>query len=376
MRSETSSFQMISAAGTIVTPHSEEAKRIRLARWCDRVGALPVLQGLRRLWRRDLRILAYHRVLDIPDIGTFPFDLAVVSASTLQFREQLTLIRRRFHPVTFRDLFAAMDGGPALPADAILITFDDGYDDNYRVAFPILRDLGMSAMFFVSTGHIDSGLPYSYDWLVHMICMTTAERLVIPELGIDRALPRGRAERRVVAGALLERVKRFDDTAQQAIISRLQREWDMPRKPHPDCHPMNWDQLREMQAAGMEIGSHGVDHRMLAKLSQDELLREIKGSKAALDAHLDLPAEVISYPVGGYDAYDQQVMDIAKQAGYRAACNYIVGTNSLPTAARYALSRLPVEREMDIAWFTALTTLPEVFGYASNRNGGQRKGSA
>jgi hypothetical protein len=67
-------------------------------------------------------------------------------------------------------------------------------------------------------------------------------------------------------------------------------------------------------------------------------------------------------------------MDIAKQAGFKGACNYIAGTNSLSSPSRYALSRLPVEREMEIDWFSALTTLPEVFGYASLSNGGQRKG--
>jgi hypothetical protein len=220
-------------------------------------------------------------------------------------------------------------------------------------------------MFFVSTGHIDSGLPYAYDWLVHMLCVTSADRLVLPELDIDRPLPRSLAERRPIAEALLERVKRSDDAIQLAVIARLQREWNMPRLTHPDCHPMNWRQLSEMQEAGMEIGSHGVDHRMLAKLSQEDLVREIAGSKQALDSHLPLSSDVISYPVGGFDAYDERVMDIAKNAGYRAACSYVVGTNRVGHPARFALARLPVEREMDMAWFSAMTTLPELFGYPS-----------
>jgi peptidoglycan/xylan/chitin deacetylase (PgdA/CDA1 family) len=347
---------------------ADNGKRIQLARWSHRAGVLPLLQGLRRIWRPDLRILAYHRILDIADADAFKFDLEVVSASTRQFREQLELVKRRFRPVTFGDLIAALDGGPVLPADAILITFDDGYDDNYRVAFPILRELGMSAMFFVSTGHIDTGLPYAYDWLVYMVCATRASRLTVAELGMDVALPTDLIERRRIAEVLLERVKRSDDAQQNAVITRLQQEWNMPRVPHPDCHPMNWDQLREMQAAGMEIGSHGVHHRMLAKLPQDELVREIAESKVSLDGHLGRPAEVISYPVGGFDAYDERVMTIAREAGYRAACTYVVGTNRLNADSRYALKRLAVEREMDAAWFSAMTTLPEVFGYSSSHH--------
>lgn len=340
-------------------------KRVRLARSLYRVGALPALQTLRRLLRDDLRILAYHRVLDIDDLDAFKFDLAVVSASTQQFREQLECIRRRFNPITFGEVIAALDGGPPLPADAVLLTFDDGYDDNYRVAFPILRDFGMSAMFFVSTGHIDTGMPYAYDWIVYMICVTGADRLAIPELGIEEPLPRSLVERRRVAEALLERVKRADDATQRAVIDRLEREWNLRRAPNTDCRPMSWDQLREMQSAGMEIGSHGVHHRMLAKLSDEDLEYELRASKAALDAHLDKPIEVLSYPVGGSDAYDRRVMDAAARAGYRAACSYVGGTNVPGEMSRYALNRLAVEREMDKAWFSAMVAVPEVFGYPS-----------
>jgi peptidoglycan/xylan/chitin deacetylase (PgdA/CDA1 family) len=340
-------------------------RRVRLARSCYRIGALPALQALRRVWRDDLRILAYHRVLDIDDLSRFKFDLAVVSASSAQFREQLDWIRRRFHPVTFREVIAALDGGPPLPADAMLITFDDGYEDNYRIAFPILREFGMSATFFVSTGHIDSGRPYAYDWLVYMICTAAADRLSIPELRVEQRLPASLVERRRIAEHVLEAVKRADDATQRAVIAKLERDWNLPRSPHPDCRPMTWDALAEMQDAGMEIGSHGVHHRMLAKLADDELEHELVASKAALDARLGRPAEVISYPVGGADAYDARVMDAAARAGYRAACSYVGGTNVRGAMSRYALNRLAVERDMDKAWFAAMVAVPEVFGYPS-----------
>src|SRR3546814_17600236 len=74
-------------------------------------------------------------------------------------------LRDRFHPVSCREIVAALDGGLALPRDAALVTFDDGYDDNHAIALPILSDLGVPAPFFVATGHIDSGRPSDYAWL-------------------------------------------------------------------------------------------------------------------------------------------------------------------------------------------------------------------
>jgi peptidoglycan/xylan/chitin deacetylase (PgdA/CDA1 family) len=255
----------------------------------------------------------------------------------------------------------------------VLITFDDGYDDNDRIAFPLLREAGLSAMFFVSSGHIASARPYAYDWLVHMLCTTTQSRLHAPELGIDCPLPAGPdalAERRQLAGRVLDRIKTLDAEGQQALVDRLQREWNLPDAVgHPDCRPMRWDQLREMHAAGMEIGSHGVDHRMLAKLSPQAMRDEVAGSKQAIEAALGAPVTAMSYPVGGRDAYNDEVMAAAREAGYRIACSYLAGCEGLQPASRYQMRRLPIERHVDAGWFEGMLSLPELFCHRSRETG-------
>ena len=331
-------------------------------------GLLGGLTRLRAQLVRDLRILAYHRVLTLADEDAFGFDADLVSASEAQFRAQMQLLARRFQPIRFADLIAAMDGGPSLPARAVIVTFDDGYDDNYTRAWPILRETGVPATFFVSTGHIDSGIVYAYDWLVHMILRTTAARLVIAEIDVDLPIPARPVDRRALAAMLLDRLKWRTADEQSAIITRLEQAWAMPRaEGHADCRPMTWDQLREMRASGMEIGSHGVWHNMLAKLPREAMREEIAGSKRTLDRELGGSVEVISYPVGGIDAYDAEVLQAARDAGYRIGCSYASGTHRMPLSSPFELKRLPVERHMDEAWFAALVGLPEAFSYPSRQ---------
>jgi peptidoglycan/xylan/chitin deacetylase (PgdA/CDA1 family) len=345
-------------------PASGRGLRHQLARALHQSRALPALAGLRSLVRRDLRILAYHRVCEIPDPDAFEFDLALVSASPQAFRDQMELVRRRHHPMRFSDVLAALDAGRRLPRNAVVVTFDDGYDDNYRTAFPILRELGVPATFFVSTGHIDSGLPYLYDWLVHVVLRTGLARLSIPELGIDRPLDANRDARRAAAAQMLDRIKAHDAATQVAIIERLAAQSDMPRTPgHADCRPMSWDQLREMGDAGMEIASHGVTHRMLAKLPDAEITAEVAGSQSSIARELGAPTPVIAYPVGGFDAFDDRVIAAAKAAGFRLGCSYVAGTNRLPGAPPFALGRLAVESDMDATWFEAMLGIPEWFTY-------------
>lgn len=339
------------------------SRRQRLAERAHAWGALPLMQTLRGLFRRDLRVLAYHRVRDVaPD---FAFDRALVSASPEGFRRQMLHLRECFHPVSCREVVAALDGGPALPRDAVLVTFDDGYDDNHSVAFPILRELGVPATFFVSTGHIDSGMPYAYDWLAHLVVTTADRRLRIPALGMDIPLPADRNSRHAITGTVLDRLKYLDDAGQQAVIEDLQLRCGRPRAAHADCRPMNWDQLREMRDGGMEIGGHGVHHRMLAKLPDDALLAEIAECQARLTAELGAPAVAVSYPVGGPDAYDARVIDAVRAQGFRVGFSYVSGVSRPDDRNRYRLLRVPVEADVDERWFRGIVAAPELFSHAS-----------
>ena len=355
------------------TPELAAGKRQRLGRMVHRLGLLPLLaRGRALLAESDVRILAYHRVLDVAEDAHghtgFEFDLDLVSASVDQFRQQMSFLRDNFQPLRFSDWIEAQVSGRPLPGNAILVTFDDGYDDNYHYAFPILRELGMPATFFVATGHIDSGLPYVYDWLVHMLLCTPAKHLDASELGINTPikLPRGRAARRALGADVLGKLKSSTEVQERAFLTRLANEWGMPaNQPHPQCQPMTWSQLREMHATGMEVASHAVSHRILARLPDADLAAELNGSLGTLRRELDdSVTPVLAYPVGGPMEFSERVIELAREAGYQMGCSYISGSNPVARAQPFELRRIPIERYMDIGWFAAAVTIPSVFSYS------------
>ena len=341
-------------------------RRERLARWLQLSGMLPVAGALRNLVRSDFRILGYHRILESADPHGFHFDVELISATAEAFRRQMAWLRRHYQPIRFDQFLEYAESGRQLPPRAVLVTFDDGYDDNYRIAYPILRELDMSAMFFVSTGHIESGLPYTYDWLVHMLSCTPRNRVELPRIGETWELPASRQQRRQLASRLLDRMKSLDALDQEQLVAELERTLDMPRHPHVDCQPMSWTQLREMQQGGMEIGSHGIHHRMLGKLPDDEMRNEVSGSKLQLERELQVGIDAISYPVGSADAFSDEVELEARKAGYRVGCSYTTGMAQAAPGMRFRMPRLPVE-VMREGWFEGMMALPEAFTYPTRK---------
>lgn len=340
-------------------------KRQRAARFVDRVGLLGLLSGARSLLVRDLRILAYHRVLPRAQLEEHAFDPDLISASADVFREQMRYIARHFRPLTFRELADRIERGLPVERGSVIVTFDDGYEDNYTIAFPILREVGVPATFFLATGHVDRGTPYRYDWFAHAL-LCGRGRIAAAEIGIEREMPGGSAERQALVATALNRLKALTQARQDALIDRVCADLALPI-PAADarCRPMQWAQAREMARAGMEFGSHGVTHRMLAKLSDAEIAAEVLESKAAIERETGATVTVISYPVGGTDAFDQRVIDASRAAGYRFACSYLSGTNRAGAWQQYALRRLKVERYTDAVAFRSQLALPEVFSYRS-----------
>lgn len=109
-----------------------------------------------------LPILMYHHVDDVPRT-LFDSQRRDLTVEPLTFRRQLEFLEaNRARTVSLSDLMHYLDGGEPLPARAVVLTFDDGYEDNYRVAYPLLRQFGMSGTFFVVANLV--GTPGYMTW--------------------------------------------------------------------------------------------------------------------------------------------------------------------------------------------------------------------
>ena len=347
--------------GVYVSGKREFASRVITA-----LGLSNVVGGVRSAMVKDLRVLAYHRVLKDLDETVFPFDAELVSAREADFDWQMAYIARRFNPVSIQQVTDAINGGKPLPKRAVMVTFDDGFRDNFEVAFPVLQRHGVPALFFLSTGYIDSQSTFWFDWIVYAFVHTEVRQLHLKAIDLHVPLTDERDGRRLEALKLLQVLKGTSEVQRQQVIDQLKAELKvaMTLDHIEQSTPLSWDQVREMSRGGMEFGSHTVSHPILSTITDPMLLRfELDGSKATLEREIGKPVLALSYPVGGRDAVNDQVLAATAKAGYQCAFTYQSGANKLTSGdERYYLKRLHVERYTTRAMFSAALEMPEIFG--------------
>jgi len=193
-------------------------------------------------------ILMYHHISNfVPVNNLLELSLTVTVA---HFAQQLDYLKEQgYHTITFNQLFAALYYGGPLPSHPVILTFDDGYNDAYQFAFPLLPANGFSGMFYIITGVV----------------------------GWQRYL--------------------------------------------------NWDQIRTMQAAGMQIGSHTIHHVNIGAtflLSPEQAQLELQQSQAVLHRNLGIVIQQFCYPSGepfrsGSLVLQQRIVALLAADGYVGA---------------------------------------------------------
>lgn len=337
------------------------SRKSQLATALTRTRITSVLRAVRGAALDEVPILAYHRILPSWRENDYPFDPELISATRDEFKWQMQYVAEHYSPITFETLIDALKTGGKLPPRPIIVTFDDGFDDNFHVAFPVLKALQMPATFFISTGYINQPRTFWFDWLHYLGKQALPVRGI--EFGDFRRGPAGTSEdTRDAIDALFAYAKRLPDETLRTNLHSLEKALDIayPEPGFPQSFPLTWDQVREMSAGGMEFGSHTVSHPILANLTSEALAEELVQSKHQIEQQIGEPVRTLSYPNGDEHAFDSRVIEATKRAGYELAASYLNGTNHIGRLEHYSLKRLHVERYTTRDDFTGMLAMPEI----------------
>jgi peptidoglycan/xylan/chitin deacetylase (PgdA/CDA1 family) len=285
-------------------------------------------------------ILSYHRIADAaPD----PWGIAV---SPKHFEEHLEVIRRFGQPGRLSWLTDRLKEGKSVKG-IVAITFDDGYADTYRNAYPLLGKHDMPATVFVVSGAIDAERAFWWEELIALLLRPSCLPAVL-ELPI-----RGKTHRIELADAVVysETDLRRDMTRriwhakpgtrfhlchrlwtlfqqltalEQAELLEHLREWASLSDTAPvRALTMSAQQIRRLASEGLiDIGGHTVTHARLPCHDENYQRGEIETDKATLEELSEKPVTSFAYPHGDHCP---QTMRLVQAAGYERACSGVWG---------------------------------------------------
>jgi peptidoglycan/xylan/chitin deacetylase (PgdA/CDA1 family) len=315
-------------------------KRELLSQALFRSGAAFLLGQLPE--RNSLLVLNYHRIGNRDDD---PFDPEVFSATGDQLNEQLTYLKRHISLVTLEEAMAFVDGTIYEKGRhrrcRVLITFDDGYLDNYEIAFPILRSHGVQGVFFLATGLVGSCFVPWWDHIAYLMKTARLRRFCLrypAELVVD-------FDKNGMTKSLCDvfnLYKRPENTDPTRFICDLREEVKGNDPSRTMRRFLNWNEAREMASGGMAIGSHTQDHHVLSQLRPDQQRLELAQSRAILREQLGMEIDALAYPVGTATSFSDQTQQLAQEVGYRAAFSFYGGTNLPRMTQRYNIRRVGV----------------------------------
>jgi peptidoglycan/xylan/chitin deacetylase (PgdA/CDA1 family) len=317
--------------------------------------------GLRSLFGRLFRwsgllVLNYHRV---GDGKATIFDRGLWSSTGDAFVDHVRFCKAHFDVIAPGDLPTVLARGHGRH---VLFTFDDGYRDNYDVAFPILRSEHVRATFFVATGFIDSPRVPWWDEIAWMVRTSRKDAAELPRW-LRTAVRFDEPDRERAVRTLLRTYKSIRGEVTDAYLNDIAEATGAGRcnQQAGEHSWMTWDMLREMSAGGMTIGGHTVNHPVLSRAPRDVQLQEIEACSRRLATELGEPMRYFSYPVGGSQAFDAVTRECLKRIGVQYAFSSYAGYRRLQDWDDYNIGRVPVESYLTADWFRTILVLPQFF---------------
>lgn len=277
---------------------------------------------------KGLMVLTYHRIADKPNLT----DPLVVSVEV--FEEQVKFLTNNYNIISAGGLVEVLKKGGTYPNNACLITFDDGWRDNYTHAFPILKRYDVPALFFLSTDYISSDRRFWHEDLrIILDNIPNSTNMDVPRL------LQGQYSASIVG--FIKNIISASGTRRELMINDFITHLKnvAPEKVHDlnrclnaatknvevkDPSMLSWEQVDEMFKSKMSFGSHTQSHSILTQIDMMEARKELQESKRVIESRLKTPIYFFSYPNGYYNA---EHVNLVKEAGYLGAFSCMWGTN-------------------------------------------------
>ena len=301
-----------------------------------------------------LAVINFHRILPTSSAKSAFADDSDIDPGI--FEAQIVWLKHNLRLLSEDELIAIADGRPAPKGLSGMITFDDGYIDNYTLAYPILRYHDVPAIFFVPTTLINRRELGWWDQIAYALKTTQVGEFTLDGECYDTQDP-------FTYVLLCRKMKKEMHLEGKDLVGDLRRILDVDAADTTlqSRELMTWDQIQALHPH-VAIGSHTETHPILANQPLDRQRDELVRSKEILEAELGRPVRTLAYPVGGRKHFSPDTQRLAKEAGYKLAFSFYSGINRWSEFTPFDVRRSSVSGT-DAPSLESATFLPEILAY-------------
>jgi peptidoglycan/xylan/chitin deacetylase (PgdA/CDA1 family) len=277
------------------------------------------------IYKNLLNILMYHGLSpDINSEGLVNFDGKHLKVG--EFEKHLKIITKYCNPISLEEAISNHN----LPPNPIVLTFDDGYKNNYTYAYPLLKKYNVPVTIFLTTGFIDQSNYMWSDRLEYIINKAQTGNLDFLweddklQLALNTEIEKIKSIRSVK-----NYMKGLSEQKKLSFIEKLQKlleiEYNWTKIPEV-LLPLTWDEIRIMKDSGLvSFGSHTVTHPILSKCTLEQQRNELMVSQKRIKEELGEECILFAYPNGKQIDYNLKTIQLLKELRYSAAVTIIPG---------------------------------------------------
>lgn len=294
-------------------------------------------------------VLTYHRITDEPD---FQEPLKV---SLSNFEKQIVYLKKNYRIVSGDELAEIIRRKDPFPKNACLITFDDGWKDNFTNALPVLIKYGVPAIVFVSTDYVGTDKVFWHEQLALALmslsgsidisrygdCLSSWPQSVLKKVEVIATRPKHL--RRRIINEMIEYLKGFDEEINRNMAQELDALLGAGQT-NSTSLMLSWEEISEMSKADIDIGSHGKSHSLLTHIGEGRVMSELIESKSIIEERVNRPVNFLAYPNGNYN---QEIKKAAQKAGYLASFTCLPGINRFLDDV-FVLKRKHIHEELSL----------------------------
>lgn len=297
--------------------------------------------------RNKVRVLFYHRVNRYGD--HFGMDPET-------FEYQIRYLTKHYNIISMSDYLCLVKESER-EKNAVLLTFDDGYKDNYTFAYPILKKYSIPATIFLTTDFIDGKIWLWHDIFRYMVENTPLKKVEVNlkdrnyewrfENNTERLKVRKNIYDLYKDTPRIERMLRLRDLATLLKV-------DIPEYPTDSYASLSWDNIKEMSKNNIEFGSHTCTHEILSKIKNEDAHYELLQSRKRIEEELQLEVNAFAYPNGQDGDFTDETKILLKKCNYKIAFTTLNGMNNAATD-KFSVKRICAGNELGDRFFSEVS---------------------